>query len=155
MSRTFHPIGSPPYWDGEYWKAVSVVRELPGKVICPEDPTIPFYARGYVGLNVYSENDTHLHNGIWPDRPTPAVMAEIRAADYVVDHCEFIEVGESLFRELGFEPVKDVPLDPKCYRVWRRGSSGSDRSAKHVRGDGAAGSPQRAGHRLVTTAAAD
>ncbi len=120
MTRTYNPLAAPPYWDKEYSRAISLARQLPGTVVCPEDPTIPFYARGYIGYNVYSENDTHLVNGVWPDLPTPAVLAEIRSADYVLDHCNFPEVGESLFLELGLEPVKDSPLDPKCYRLWRR-----------------------------------
>jgi hypothetical protein len=131
MTRTYNPLTAPPYWDKEYARAISLVRALPGTVICPEDPTIPFYAKGYVGYNVYSENDTHLVGGVWPDPPTPAVLAEIRAADYAVDHCNFPEIGESLFVELGFEPVKDAPLDPKCYRLWRRKADRPVLSASH------------------------
>ena len=120
MDRHAESRKSPPYWDAEYSQAIAIARQLPGTVVCPEDPTIPFYARGYLGYNVYSENDAHLVNGVWPDRPTAAVLAEIRAADYALDHCHYPEVGERLFRELNFEPVQDSPLDPKCYRLWRR-----------------------------------
>jgi hypothetical protein len=120
MTRTYNPLPALPYWEKEYPRAIALARDLPGTVVCPEDPTIPFYARGYVGYNVYSENDTHLIGGIWPDTPTPAVLAEMEAADYVLDHCHFLEVGESLFRKIGFEPVDAAPVDPKCYRLWRR-----------------------------------
>ncbi len=134
MTRTYNPLPSLPYWDKEYSRAISLVRQLPGTVVCPEDPTIPFYARGYVGYNVYSENDTHLVGGVWPEIPTPAVVAEMRAADYVLDHCHYPEVGENLFIELGFEPVKNAPLDPKCYRLWRRKADRAMLSAS--RGEG-------------------
>lgn len=130
MTRTANPLPSLPYWEQEYSKAIALVRQLPGRVVCPEDPTIPFYARGYVGYNVYSENDTHLVGGVWPEIPTPAVMSEMRTADYVLDHCHYREVGEHLFAELGLEPVKDAPLDPNCYRLWRRKA---DRSVMSTR----------------------
>jgi len=120
MTRSYNPIASIPYWDKEYTRALAVARQLPGMVICPEDPTIPLYAKGYVGYNAYSENDTHLVNGVWPDRPPATVLTEIRAADYALDVSHHPEVGEDLFRELGFEPIDEIPLDPKCYRVWRR-----------------------------------
>jgi len=34
--------------------------------------------------------------------------------------------------ELDFEPVKDVPLDPKCYRLWRRKAIGRVLSASRA-----------------------
>jgi hypothetical protein len=120
MTRSYNPLPALPFWNHEYSRAIALLQRLPGNVVCPEDPTIPFYARGYVGFNVYSENDTHLVGGVWPEIPTPAVLNEMRAADYVLDHCHFPEVGENLLVELGFEPVVDAPLDPKCYRLWRR-----------------------------------
>jgi hypothetical protein len=132
MTRTYNPLPPLPSWEKEYSKAISLARELPGTVVCPEDPTIPFYARGYVGFNVYSENDTHLVGGVWPDIPTPAVLAEMRAADYLLDHCHFPEVGEKLLIALGFEPVNDVPLDSKCYRLWRRKAEGLVLSASRA-----------------------
>jgi hypothetical protein len=134
MTRSYNPLPSRPYWDNEYSRAIALVRELPGTVVCPEDPTIPFYARGYVGYNVYSENDTHLVGGVWPEIPTAAVLAEMRAADYVLDHCHYSEVGEKLFLELGFEPVKNAPLDPKCYLLWHNKGDKPVLSARHADG---------------------
>jgi len=132
MTRSYNPIAAIPHWDGEYVRALAVARQLPGLVICPEDPTIPLYAKGYAGYNAYSENDTHLVNGAWPDRLPETVLSEIRAAEYVVDVSQQPEVGEDLFVELDFEPVKDVPLDPKCYRLWRRKAIGRVLSASRA-----------------------
>jgi 4-amino-4-deoxy-L-arabinose transferase-like glycosyltransferase len=123
MTRSYNPIASLPSWDGEYWKAVSVAKALPGKVICPEDPTIALYAKGYVGRNISSENDTHLVKGYWPDRPPELMLAEISTADHIVDVSHYIEVNDQLLLGLGFEQDHDVPLDPRSYRVWRRKAS--------------------------------
>jgi hypothetical protein len=125
MTRSYNPIASRPYWDGEYWEAVSVARALPGKVICPEDPTIALYAKGYAGQNISLENDTHLVNGYWPERPPESMLAEIRAADHVVDVSHYPEVDEKLLLQLGFERMDQVPLTPGCYQIWSRKTSGS------------------------------
>jgi hypothetical protein len=132
MTRSYNPIASLPDWDGEYWEAVSVARGLPGKVICPEDPTIALYAKGYAGQNVSLENDTHLVNGYWPERPPEPMLAEIRAADHVVDVSHYPEVDEKLLHELGFERVEQVPLTPRCYQVWRRKASGPETGSNHT-----------------------
>ncbi len=132
MTRSYNPIASLPRWDREYWEAVSVARALPGKVICPEDPTIALYANGYAGRNVSMEKDTHLVNGYWSDRPPEVMLAEIRAADHVVDVSHYSDVNDQLLLELGFEQNRDVPLDPQCYRVWRRKASGVGIGASHT-----------------------
>ena len=53
-------------WDKDYRAAQAVARTLPGTVVCPEDPTIPFYGTGYVGLNLFSEKDARSERGTWP-----------------------------------------------------------------------------------------
>jgi hypothetical protein len=122
MTRSHNPIASLPVWDGEYWNAVSVARGLSGKVICPEDPTIALYAKGYAGQNVYSENDTHLVNGAWPEIPPQSVMTEILTADYVVDIVDYWDdiLGKKLLQDLGFETAEGFSLDPALYQIWRR-----------------------------------
>ncbi len=120
MTRGHNPIASRPEWDREYLNAVAIAKALPGKVISPEDPTIAFYAKGYVGLNLSAEYDTHLVNGYWPNRPPEPLLTEILNADHIVDLSLPPELGESNLGELGFVEVGDLPLDPKCYRVWRR-----------------------------------
>ena len=129
MTRGYNPIASLPDWDVEYWDAVSLAKTLPGKVICPEDPTIALYAKNYAGQNASLENDTHLVNGYWPDRLPEVMLAEIRAADHVVDVSHYPEVDDKLLRELGFESVDQVALTPKRYRIWRRLTSTATESS--------------------------
>ncbi len=110
--------------DRAYWKVVDLVRKLPGTVICPEDPTIPLYAKSYVGLNIFSEYDTHPVQGTFPSHPPALVLAEIDAADYLVDvHDKTQDILEDgSLRALGFEPValEDASIIAADYRLWRR-----------------------------------
>lgn len=55
-------------WDRDYLEAVAVARALPGTVVCPEDPTIPFYGSRFVGRNLFSEKDARADHGNWPMR---------------------------------------------------------------------------------------
>ncbi len=112
-------------WDQAYWKAVELVRELPGTVVCPEDPTIPLHAKQYAGQNFFSEKDAHPRNGRWPDEIPERSLAEIRRADYVVDVINYWgeNIDEKLLENLGFAPTEDVVVDPGCYKIWRRKTS--------------------------------
>ena len=65
-------------WDKDYRAAQAVARTLPGTVVCPEDPTIPFYGTGYVGLNLFSEKDARSEHGTWPSEMPEGVLAEMR-----------------------------------------------------------------------------
>jgi hypothetical protein len=121
-------------WDKDYRAMLGVVRGLPGTVVCPEDPTIPFYASGYVGLNLFSEKDARADRGQWPHELPKGVIAEMRNADYLVDIYEYWgeNVDEPLLLSLGFQAMDVESIDPDCYRIWRRGnrpmtSSGSTR----------------------------
>jgi len=109
-------------WDQAYWKAVALARGLPGTVVCPEDPTIPLHAKGYAGENFFSEKDAHPLYGRWPEAIPARALAEMRAADYVVDVTNYWgeNIDDQLLEDLGFEPAEDVALDPGCYKIWRR-----------------------------------
>ena len=124
MTRSRGWIALKNPWDHEYEKVVRLVEKLPGTVICPEDPTIPLYAKGYAGQNIFSEFDTHLVNGEWPAVPPATFVASCRTADYVVDVTEHWEdlLEEDLLESLGFEPAPGVAPDMSCYRIWRRKS---------------------------------
>ena len=54
--------------DREYASALERIGTLPGKVVCPEDPTIPLYAKGYLGQSIFAERDTHLVRGSLAER---------------------------------------------------------------------------------------
>jgi hypothetical protein len=109
-------------WDREYWKAVELARRLPGTVVCPEDPTIPLYAKKYAGQNFFSEQDAHPRQGRWPDELPGVVLAECHAADYVIDVTNYWgeNIDDKVLEDLGFVPTEGLALDPACYRVWRR-----------------------------------
>jgi hypothetical protein len=109
-------------WDGDYMRVVSMARQLDGTVVCPEDPTIPLYAKGYVGRGIFAEYDTHLINGEWPSSPPDVVLANFGVADYLVDVAGFWQdlVRAPLLEALGFEPADDLPFRSAFYRIWRR-----------------------------------
>jgi hypothetical protein len=116
-------------WDQDYWKVVAIARGLPGKVVCPEDPSIPLYAKHYAGQNIFSEKDARPSNGAWPKVTPVPVLAELRTAEFVVDITNYWgkNVDENLLAELGFEPYNGFSLDAECYQIWRRTTI--DRSA--------------------------
>jgi hypothetical protein len=108
--------------DKDYREAQRVARGLPGIVVCPEDPTIPFYASGYVGLNLFSEKDARSDRGYWPRAMPEPVLEEMRKADFVVDVREYCgeNVDDAMLESLGFETMDVNSIDPDCYRIWRR-----------------------------------
>ncbi len=109
-------------WDKDYHAALVVARELGGTVVCPEDPTIPFYGNGYVGLNLFSEKDARSDHGNWPHQMPVPVLEEMRKADFIVDIREYWgeNVDDALLESLGFETIDVETIDPDCYRIWRK-----------------------------------
>jgi hypothetical protein len=118
----------------QYRSAVSAIARLPGRVICPEDPTIPLYAKGYVGQNIFSERDTHLVNGHWPAVVPEIVLADCRAADYIVNIFDYYDdpLQDELLRSLGFEAAPELAPDLSCYRIWRKKTLDSGSSASRA-----------------------
>jgi Dolichyl-phosphate-mannose-protein mannosyltransferase len=120
--------------DQGYWPAVAYTRGLPGTVVCPEDPTIPLYAKGFAGRNLFTEKDALPTNGAWPTFTPQPVLDELRLADYVVDvtNYERKDVEDGLLERLGFEPIPLAPVDLDCYKFWRRKGSGRAFNASRV-----------------------
>ena len=116
--------------DAGYDEIISLAARLPGTVICPEEPTIPLYAKGHTGLSVYAELDTRLVHGIWPTTIPDPVVTEIRGADYVVNVTVTNGWEDPIRNEhlldLGFEPTDDPAFNPGGYRLWRRKGSSSE-----------------------------
>ncbi len=113
-------------WDREYWQTIAIARTLPGRVVCPEDPTIPLYAKRYAGQNLFAEKDARPANGQWPKAMPEPVLAELSEADFVV-HLEDYW-GENLDAEMleaaGFEPARSIGGDLEYYTIWRRAPLG-------------------------------
>ncbi len=109
-------------WDKDYRETLAVAGKLPGTVVCPEDPTIPFYGNGYVGLNLFSEKDARASQGSWPEVMPELILDEMRKADFVVDIREYWgeNVDDALLESLGFEAMEVASLDPSCYQIWRK-----------------------------------
>ena len=107
----------------EYPQVVAYVRDLPGRVVCPEDPTISVLAKGYASRNVYMEFDVALVGGEWPATVPPYVVAEIQSADYVVDveNSRQDLIRPEQLHAWGFTPSVKGPAWT-VYRVWERAS---------------------------------
>ncbi len=114
-----------PY-DGGYRRVIALAARLLGTVICPEDPTIPLYAKGRAGQNVYGEKDARPVHGTWPASIPNSVLNEIRGADFVVDVTTANGWDDSISAEdllqLGFEPADDLEVTLECHRIRRRKS---------------------------------
>ena len=121
-------------WDQEYWKVVAIARSLPGKVVCPEDPSIPLHAKHYVGQNIFSEKDAHPTNGKWPKATPELVLAELRTAEFVIDVTNYWgeNVDESMLDELGFVRDREFSLNAECYRIWRRSTIDGTRTGNQT-----------------------
>ena len=122
-------------WDKDYGETLGVVRRLPGTVVCPEDPTIPFYGSGRVGLNLFAEKDARAEHGHWPvEMPVP-VVEEMRKADFIVDIREYWgeNVDNALLESLGFQAMDVRSIDPDCYRIWRKATRTVGRVSPAVR----------------------
>lgn len=65
----------------EYRTIITAVRELPGKVLCPVDPTIPLLAKGEVGRSMVLEYDSLC----WPETLPHYLQKELEEADYVIE----------------------------------------------------------------------
>jgi hypothetical protein len=123
LNRTFGDAGRA--------EILRIVKELPGTVVCPQDPTIPLFAKGYAGVSVANERDRR----VW-QWPFPKVLREIREADYVVTWGTpgtwrlwgFEEAWEELQR-LHYTRVPESGLASSEYVVWQKPKSATPESA--------------------------
>jgi hypothetical protein len=104
--------------DRRYDYVVGLARTLPGRLRCPEDPTIPLLARGEITRSVYFEMD-FAH---WPARLPAVVEDDIEKARYVIQVRGGLAVlKDERLRRLGFVPVSVDGLPERgAYRLWRR-----------------------------------
>ena len=120
-------LHAPPWNDG-YGEAISTAARLPGVVVCPEDPTIPLYAREYAGGGLFAELDARPEGGAWPKQLPRGVLNELHAADFVVDIQDYWgdHLNEANLRRLGFVPADGARPVALTYRIWRREASAAD-----------------------------
>lgn len=102
--------------DEHYKDVIRLVHKLKGKVICPDDPTIPLLAKNYAGRSGDCELDA---NG----RDTPAgVMREVSDAQWVVQITAPRKpiLSAAWLKHAGFAPAKwDVPAE-SVYVLYER-----------------------------------
>ncbi|MGH7176984.1 MAG: glycosyltransferase family 39 protein [Tepidisphaeraceae bacterium] len=103
--------------DRHYPQVVQYVRKLKGRVVCPDDPTIPIVALGQTGRSSWAENDTAVT--AWM---APYLQAEIMSADYVVvvNSAFSKNLSSRVLRSWGFVPEDWGGADVGIYTLWRR-----------------------------------
>jgi hypothetical protein len=109
---------------------IAEVRSLPGRVVCPDDPTIPLMAKGYAGRTAVFEADA----AYWAPGRMQAVQKEINSADYVILMRHGLLPGgkalvttnfdwgneEHLLRTSGFTKSNFRTTSTPVYELWRR-----------------------------------
>ncbi len=135
-----------PSWALSYDKVIAATASLPGKVICPEDPTIPLFARSYAGLALFGEMDAHAENGFWPKEMPRRVVDEMRSADYVIEVKDYWNGHLDLkaLERLGFKPDDQMFPDAINYRFWRRTTAPGLTGSRTAWNDGVNGKPASA-----------
>jgi hypothetical protein len=109
---------------------IAETRALPGKVVCPDDPTIPLLAKGYAGRSAVLEADA----AGWDFSRTTALQKEIQSADYVIvmrsgssaSGRALVTTGvglgitDDLLLESGFGKSSFATASTPVYVLWRR-----------------------------------
>ena len=95
---------------------------MPGKVICPEDPTLTLYAKGEPGRCFFVEYDAiRCFRALTPQ---PDYLREyVIAADWVVvppSSWGEQRLPPGTLREYGFEPAKFDDIDAGGYVLWKK-----------------------------------
>jgi hypothetical protein len=104
--------------DARYAQVIALVRQLPGRVLCPEDPTIPLLARGEITRSAFFEMDV----ARWPTRLHAYVDEEIADARYVIQVKGPLRhlLSDEWLNRLGFSPVHEARLEGSVYRLWQK-----------------------------------
>jgi MFS family permease len=104
--------------DRHHAQAVAVAGDLRGRVLCPEDPTIPLLARGETTRSIFFEMDATL----WPSRLPAYVDAEIASARYVIQVKGPLKqlLSDDWLRRLGFAPLREDRLEGSVYHLWEK-----------------------------------
>jgi hypothetical protein len=113
--------------DSHYPQVVEYVRHLKGRVVCPDDPTIPIVALGQPCRCAWAESDTHY------EIPMTALYAEISRADYVVVvNAKDTKSNLNDLRGLGFVPASWGSADMGIYDLWRKRQPGDGDSGSRL-----------------------
>jgi hypothetical protein len=107
--------------DSHYPQVVEFVRNLKGRVICPDDPTIPIVAFGQAGRSLQAEGDTQAASYM-----SAGFASEVFHADFVVVVDSSFKSGgyPDTLQKLGFEPGSWGDTDMGIYELWRKSQRG-------------------------------
>jgi len=108
--------------DDKYEKVVAVARNLDGRVISPQDPTIAYRANGYFGRSLFFELDTHAVNGNWPNELPVPIEEEMAGARFVIQVKSYVvtPVFERGLLADHFRPLSIPGLEGSAYSFWVR-----------------------------------
>lgn len=104
---------------------IAEARELPGKVICPDDPTIPLIAKGYAGRTAAFEDDAGAESTDgWDIAHLPAMVKEIDSADYVIVIEQSWQttphIRQVMLQASGFIKSEFRTTSTPVYELWQR-----------------------------------
>jgi 4-amino-4-deoxy-L-arabinose transferase-like glycosyltransferase len=102
-------------------RVIAETRLLPGKIVCPDDPTIPLMAKGYAGRTLNFEADATQYNL----NRSQALQKEIQSADYVIAmRGSYYEVigwdWDNVLKSAGFTKSRFSTTSSSVYELWRR-----------------------------------
>jgi hypothetical protein len=113
--------------DPGYQRIIHRVAKLHGRVICPDDPTVPLQAKGTLNRCVVSEMDSVAYAAM-----PQFVFDEWKRADYVIrapSSWPSLVLPDEL-SALGFVKVSDPIFNKTGYALWHRKSKATSHPAK-------------------------
>jgi hypothetical protein len=110
-----------PFAGQKYDQIIQIAKNLPGTVISPEDATIAYLAKGYIGRSLYLELDTHAENGEWPSKLPQGLQTELENADYVIQVKSYLpsDLLPKALEASGFAPVSSEWSQASSYTLWK------------------------------------
>ena len=121
--HTAIPSAFASHGDQRYEAIIRHTASLPGKVVCPQDPTIPLFAKGYAGRSLYAELSHAITDGQWPTALPKYVLDEMAGADYVIQMSSSFggnRVTDDTLEALHFRPASVQKIANSCYVLWKR-----------------------------------
>jgi hypothetical protein len=123
-AEQLNSAGAVPISEEEYVETQQLILDLPGIVICPEDPTLTYFSRAELGRSFILEYDAAL----WPRKMPDYLLTYLKDADYVVDRGPWpwgldLLTSDHL-TELGFEKVNAGESEDDLYSIWVKRSTG-------------------------------
>ncbi|HVT88548.1 MAG TPA: hypothetical protein VHD56_06830 [Tepidisphaeraceae bacterium] len=102
--------------DVSYRRAIKRASELPGTVVCFDDPTIPLLASGYMGRNLHVELDA-----VGKAYVPKGLVDEIQRANWVIRvHGSWDELDARLnMTDQGFSITEDPVISGPMYTLWK------------------------------------